>query len=177
MASQTLDLDQTRVAIVKPSMFEIAKVTAEYFELTVADLRGPSRKAKYAWPRQIAMTLCREIGDRSFPDIGEFFGGRDHTTILHGKRAVDETSQDCTDCMKALMRIASESSARAALRQERDRDRVDSLHLGIAFLAPAVPPTPPPPPAVDRIPIRARPVTLPSDLKPIDKKRLMGARA
>ena len=62
---------------------DIIKVVAEYFHLQVQDLVGKKRTRTIAHPRQIAMYLCREFTDASFPKIGEEFGGRDHTTIMH----------------------------------------------------------------------------------------------
>lgn len=62
---------------------EIKKTVAEYFHLQVQDLVGKKRTRTIAYPRQIAMYLCRELTDASFPKIGEDFGGRDHTTIMH----------------------------------------------------------------------------------------------
>ena len=62
---------------------EIKKIVAEYFHLQVQDLVGKKRTRTIAYPRQIAMYLCRELTDASFPKIGDDFGGRDHTTVMH----------------------------------------------------------------------------------------------
>lgn len=67
----------------KPTMRTIAERVAAKHKLRVADLTGPERSRKYAWPRQEAMYEMQQIG-RSTPQIGEFLGGRDHTTVLHG---------------------------------------------------------------------------------------------
>jgi chromosomal replication initiator protein len=69
---------------------EIQKTTANYFNLKQADLLCERRTRSLARPRQIAMWLCRKHTPRSFPDIGARFGGRDHTTVLHAVRKVDE---------------------------------------------------------------------------------------
>lgn len=63
----------------------IQRVVAEHYDLKVEDLKTKKRTRKVAFPRQIAMYLCRElVNGASLPKIGEAFGGRDHTTILHG---------------------------------------------------------------------------------------------
>ncbi|MFV0461493.1 MAG: chromosomal replication initiator protein DnaA [Actinomycetales bacterium] len=62
--------------------------TAEYFELSEDDIRGPSRSRTIVTARQIAMFLCREMTELSLPKIGQAFGGRDHTTVMHAERKV-----------------------------------------------------------------------------------------
>jgi chromosomal replication initiator protein len=61
----------------------IQKVVADYFNVKVSDLRAKKRTVSIVRPRQIAMYLVRELTTHSFPEIGEFFGGKDHTTVLH----------------------------------------------------------------------------------------------
>ena len=67
----------------KVNVENIQKLVAEYFRLPLKELIGKSRERIYARPRQIAMALSRELTDESFPDIGEAFGKRDHTTVMH----------------------------------------------------------------------------------------------
>ena len=62
--------------------------TASYFSLTIDDLCGTSRSRVLVNARQIAMYLCRELTDLSLPKIGQTFGGRDHTTVMHADRKV-----------------------------------------------------------------------------------------
>jgi chromosomal replication initiator protein len=62
--------------------------TADYFSLTIDDLCGQSRTHELVTARQIAMYLCRELTDLSLPKIGQHFGGRDHTTVMHADRKV-----------------------------------------------------------------------------------------
>jgi chromosomal replication initiator protein len=69
------------------SMHSIAKAVAAHYGLTLEDLKGPSRKKCFSRPRQEAMALMCAVGRYSLPQIGQFLGGRDHTTVLHGKRA------------------------------------------------------------------------------------------
>lgn len=69
------------------SVKKIAEMVAEFYNITTDDLIKQSRKKEYVKPRQIAMYLIRKELDSSFPSIGEYFGGRDHTTVMH---AVDK---------------------------------------------------------------------------------------
>ena len=72
------------------NMDNIRKVVAEYYDITVKDLMGRKRTRNIARPRQVAMALSRELTGDSFPDIGQSFGGRDHTTVMHGCDKVAE---------------------------------------------------------------------------------------
>ncbi|NBB53158.1 chromosomal replication initiator protein DnaA [Rhizobium sp. CRIBSB] len=69
---------------------EIQKTVAEHFSMKQADLLSERRTRNIARPRQIAMYLCKQHTTRSYPDIGRRFGGRDHTTVLHGVRKIEE---------------------------------------------------------------------------------------
>jgi chromosomal replication initiator protein len=66
----------------------IMAVTAEYFGVTIEDLCGPGKTKALAQARQIAMYLCRELTDLSLPKIGQTFGGRDHTTVMHAEKKI-----------------------------------------------------------------------------------------
>jgi len=70
------------------SIENIQKTVAEYFKLRVSDLLSKRRSRSIARPRQIAMALAKELTNHSLPEIGDAFGGRDHTTVLHGCRRV-----------------------------------------------------------------------------------------
>lgn len=72
------------------TMNNIQKTVAEYFKIRIADLHAKDRSRQVARPRQIAMALAKELTDHSLPEIGEAFGGRDHTTVLHACRKVNE---------------------------------------------------------------------------------------
>ena len=64
--------------------------TAAFFSLTMEDLCGTSRSRALVEARQIAMYLCRELTELSLPKIGQTFGGRDHTTVMHADRKIRE---------------------------------------------------------------------------------------
>lgn len=68
----------------------IQKIVAEYYKIRVADLLSPRRSRSITRPRQIAMSLAKELTTHSLPEIGDAFGGRDHTTVLHATRKVVE---------------------------------------------------------------------------------------
>jgi chromosomal replication initiator protein len=109
----TLDLardtlgDVLRAADRKVSIEEIQRRVADHFNIRVADLVGPKRVRNFARPRQLAMYLAKTMTSRSLPDIGRRFGGRDHTTVLHGVRRITELKgQDAqvADDLAALRR-------------------------------------------------------------------------
>jgi chromosomal replication initiator protein len=68
----------------------IQKTVAEYYKIRVSDLLSPKRTRSVARPRQAAMALSKELTNHSLPEIGQLFGGRDHTTVLHACRKVQE---------------------------------------------------------------------------------------
>ncbi|MDH3310343.1 MAG: chromosomal replication initiator protein DnaA [Gammaproteobacteria bacterium] len=68
----------------------IQKTVAEYYKIRIADLHSKSRSRQVARPRQVAMALAKELTEHSLPEIGDAFGGRDHTTVLHACRKVAE---------------------------------------------------------------------------------------
>lgn len=70
------------------SVENIQKTVADYYKIKVADMYSKKRPASIARPRQIAMYLAKELTKKSLPEIGEMFGGRDHTTVLHAVRKI-----------------------------------------------------------------------------------------
>ena len=64
------------------------KTVADFYKIKVADMYSKKRPASIARPRQIAMYLAKELTQKSLPEIGELFGGRDHTTVLHACRKI-----------------------------------------------------------------------------------------
>ena len=70
------------------SIENIQKTVAEYFKIRLADLLSKRRSRSIARPRQIAMSLAKELTNHSLLEIGDAFGGRDHTTVLHGCRRI-----------------------------------------------------------------------------------------
>ena len=68
--------------------YDIQEAVSSYFDIKIEDIKSKKRTKNIAFPRQIAMYLCREFTDLSFPQIGAAFGGKDHTTILHAANKI-----------------------------------------------------------------------------------------
>jgi chromosomal replication initiator protein len=88
MAEEAVGLRSTPGA--KTSIEDIQRKTAEFYKLDVKDFYSPQRARRVARPRQVAMYLARKLTTRSLPEIGRRFGGRDHTTVLHACRRIEE---------------------------------------------------------------------------------------
>ncbi len=71
------------------SVEAIQKIVAEFYKVSVPDLKSPRRTRTLAHPRQVAMYLCKKISHCSFPEIGAKFGGKDHTTVMHACRKIE----------------------------------------------------------------------------------------
>ena len=79
----------SKSSFTKNNIQKIQQVVAEYYNITVEDLKSKKRKASIAFPRQVAIYLCRTMTDESFPKIGILFGGRDHSTVMHSVDKID----------------------------------------------------------------------------------------
>ena len=89
------------------SLDNIQRTVAEYYKVKVADLMSRRRSRSVARPRQMAMALAKELTNHSLPEIGDSFGGRDHTTVLHACRKIKElreTNSDISEDYKNLLR-------------------------------------------------------------------------
>ena len=84
------------------SVENIQKTVADYYKIKVADMYSKKRPASIARPRQIAMYLAKELTQKSLPEIGELFGGRDHTTVLHAVRKISAERQTLSDLNQQL---------------------------------------------------------------------------
>ncbi|MFC4671547.1 chromosomal replication initiator protein DnaA [Seohaeicola nanhaiensis] len=82
--------DVLRASERKVTVEEIQRKVSEYYTIRLSDMIGPKRLRSYARPRQVAMYLCKQLTSRSLPEIGRRFGGRDHTTVMHGVRRIEE---------------------------------------------------------------------------------------
>lgn len=103
---QDLTLFQER----KISIENIQKTVAEYYGIRVSDLKSKRRNRQIARPRQVAMALAKELTSMSLPDIGDAFGGRDHTTVIHACKKVDEltkTDSKINEDYNSLQKILS----------------------------------------------------------------------
>ena len=86
-------VDILRASDRKITVEEIQRRVSEHFNIRLSDLIGPRRVRTFARPRQVAMYLCKQMTTRSLPEIGRRFGGRDHTTIMHGVKKIEELMQ------------------------------------------------------------------------------------
>lgn len=109
-----LDLTQDCLADIlrasdrKVTIEEIQRKVAEHYNIRLSDMIGPKRLRNIARPRQIAMYLSKQLTPRSLPEIGRRFGGRDHTTIMHGVRKIEElmaTDSQLADDLQLLRRL------------------------------------------------------------------------
>ncbi len=89
------------------SIDNIQRSVAEYYKIKMSDMLSKRRSRSVARPRQIAMSLAKELTNHSLPEIGEAFGGRDHTTVLHACKQVKNlrgSSQDLAEDYNNLLR-------------------------------------------------------------------------
>ena len=89
------DIISQKEKVISPEY--IQETVCKYFNINIADLKGSRRSNDIAYPRQIAMYLCREVAQMSLPKIGDAFGKRDHTTVLHGCNKIDKEIKENTN--------------------------------------------------------------------------------
>jgi chromosomal replication initiator protein len=75
----------------------IQKTVADYFRIRISDLHSKRRSRSVARPRQMAMALAKELTNHSLPEIGDAFGGKDHTTVMHAVRRIEELRENDRD--------------------------------------------------------------------------------
>lgn len=89
----------------QPKLHEIALATARHFRVKLSEMRGPSRLRSLVVARGVAMYLARHWGKKCYDEIGRYFGGRDHTTVLHGCRKTEESIDTDSSIRQALDRL------------------------------------------------------------------------
>ena len=95
----------------KVTVEEIQRRVSEHYNIRLSEMIGPKRVRTYARPRQMAMYLAKHMTSRSLPEIGRRFGGRDHTTVMHGVKRITElklTDSQIADDLELLRRALSE---------------------------------------------------------------------
>jgi len=113
---QPIDVDLAREALRdvlasqsrQVSIENIQRTVADYYKIKVSEMYSKKRTRNVARPRQVAMALAKELTQMSLPDIGEAFGGRDHTTVLHACRKIAQlrnTSNEMTTDIASLMKV------------------------------------------------------------------------
>ena len=90
------------------SIADIIKLVASDYNLTIADLKGPRRQRSITLPRQIAMLLARELTESSLPQIGQAFGGRDHTTVINSLKRMELLSRTKPELIDRVERLRKE---------------------------------------------------------------------
>ena len=85
--------DVLRASERKITVEEIQRKVSDYYNIRKSDIIGPKRLRSFARPRQVAMYLSKQLTSRSLPEIGRRFGGRDHTTVMHGVKRIEELKQ------------------------------------------------------------------------------------
>ncbi len=111
-----IDLDFTNEALkdyitnnpyVSNDIASIQKAVADYYKITVEVLKGKKRSANIAYPRMLAMYLCRQLTDDSFPKIGLEFGGKDHSTVIHACDKIESDLKDNSQLKEIINEIKS----------------------------------------------------------------------
>ncbi len=113
LATEVLDGLYPHTSPQTRTLTEIQAAACEHFGISSQELLSPSRAARVAWPRQVAMYLARELTEESLPAIGRHFGRRDHTTVLHSVRraqqkiVADPASRKAVDDLRCVLRNGS----------------------------------------------------------------------
>ena len=107
MAEKALkDVFSEKPVVVTPEL--IQQIVASHYGITVEDIQSSKRPQKIAYPRQIAMYLCRKLTDSSLPKIGESFGGKDHTTVIHAVEKIQTELINNTELERNLIQLEKE---------------------------------------------------------------------
>ena len=77
-------------SVYKNDVHRIQTVVCDYFKITIDDIKGKKRSQNINYPRQVAIYLCRTMANESFPKIGTYFGGRDHSTIINAYKKIEK---------------------------------------------------------------------------------------
>jgi chromosomal replication initiator protein len=83
----------------------IQKMICDYYHIKLGDLKAKRRTKNIALPRQVAMYLCRKHTECSFPTIGDKFGGRDHSTVIHASKTIEKKMKDDPSMQSAIESI------------------------------------------------------------------------
>ena len=94
----------------KNSINKIQRIVAEYFQVTVEDMKSKKRSANLTVPRQIAMYLCRVMTEESFPKIGIDFGGKDHSTVMHSVEKIENEIKNNKEMAKLIEKLKKDIS-------------------------------------------------------------------
>jgi len=84
---------------------DIQKKVTSYFNIKTSDIKSAKRTKKFVYPRQIAMYLCRQLTSYSYPEIGEYFGGKDHSTVIHAIKKIEAELENNTSLKQSIKNI------------------------------------------------------------------------
>ncbi len=104
--------DLTASAERRITVDEIQRTVADYYDIGTEELTSARRSRDLVRPRHVAMYLARTLTSRSMPEIGRQFGGRDHTTVLHGVRKVERMKEGDPEVARDLERLRTELESR-----------------------------------------------------------------
>lgn len=110
---------------VKPRIDEILAVVADFHHITRDEIKSKCRKREYAWPRQQATMLAREMTDHSYPLLARLFGGFDHSTLVHSVQKIaaqtawdEKLAADLNECRARIIALASARAERQGASSE-----------------------------------------------------------
>ena len=92
------------------SINRIQRIVAEYYQVTVDDMKSKKRSANLTVPRQVAMYLCRVLTDESFPKIGIDFGGKDHSTVMHSVEKIENEIKNNKEMANLIEKLKKDIS-------------------------------------------------------------------
>lgn len=92
----------------KNDIARIQKIVSEYFQISTEDIRSKKRSSNIAFPRQIAMYLCRKMTSESFPKIGTEFGGKDHSTVMHSVEKIENEIKNNPDLASIIDKLKND---------------------------------------------------------------------
>ncbi|MCA1796852.1 MAG: chromosomal replication initiator protein DnaA [Geobacteraceae bacterium] len=84
---------------------DIQKKVTSYFNIKISDIKSAKRTKKFVYPRQIAMYLCRQLTSYSYPEIGEYFGGKDHSTVIHAIKKIEAELEKNSSLKQSIKNI------------------------------------------------------------------------
>ncbi|MBI3600726.1 MAG: chromosomal replication initiator protein DnaA [Nitrospinae bacterium] len=97
------DIFKTREKVI--GINDIQRAIAEYFNIKISDLKSKKRERNIAYPRQVAMYLCKELTELSLEDIGKGFGGKDHSTVIHSQRKIERLIKENNEISTTIKQI------------------------------------------------------------------------
>ena len=94
-------------SVYKNDVHRIQRIVCEYFKIDIEDLKGKKRSKDVNYPRQIAIYLCRKMTNESFPKMGTYFGGRDHSTIISAYQRIERDLKTNSQLQQVIKELKS----------------------------------------------------------------------